>query len=167
MGLFFESIHQLEELKMALVFQETPRTDALACALERSHPERPSQVLNLASKYGFTPTKLIAIWQKYMVFKAQNAFYKALPEVFRAVIRDAMGAESCCPRCNGIREVSVPEEFRRPNGSPRRICPQCGGSGIVRMLGNSSAQRLVLESVVFTGRRAVLVQHLHSTVCRD
>src|SRR4026209_2854737 len=119
-----ECFNQLPELVNALLYSDLPRAEALARQLENAGPEKPSQLISLARKYGFTVRGLRDIWSDYMMAAAEAVVRVHLPEIARDIVEDAKSTHVTCPRCDAIGQIKVPEEFRGPDGAAIQVCPQ-------------------------------------------
>src|SRR5262249_9808603 len=76
-----------------------------------------------------------------------------LPEVIADVAEDAKSHMRACPRCDGEKVVVS----TRGNTKARKKCPECRGTGEVRMIGDKHARDLVFESMKLTGQKSPLV----------
>jgi hypothetical protein len=152
-----ECFNQLPELVNALAYSDLPRALALAGALENGSPEKPSQLISLARKYGFTVRGLRDLWSDYKMAQAEAVVRGHLPEIARDIVEDAKSTHVSCPRCDAIGQIKVPEEFRGPEGAAIQVCPQCHGRGTVRKPGDTEARRLLSEAVGLSGRTKAAV----------
>ena len=75
------------------------------------------------------------------------------PEVIADVTEDAKSHMHACPRCDGEKVVV----FTRVNKRLKKKCPECKGTGEVRMIGDKHARDLVFESMKLTGQKSPLV----------
>src|SRR5262245_10145355 len=76
-----------------------------------------------------------------------------LPQVVADVTEDAKSHMHACPRCDGEKVVVS----MRGNKSTRKNCPECKGTGEVRIIGDKHARDLVFESMKLTGQKSPLV----------
>jgi len=72
-----------------------------------------------------------------------------LPQVMADVTEDARSHMRACPRCDG-EKVMV---STRGNKTSRKQCPECKGTGEVRVIGDRHARDLVFESMKLTRQR--------------
>ena len=75
------------------------------------------------------------------------------PQVAADVVEDAKSKMETCPRCDGERVV----ESTRGNRKIRKACPDCKGTGEVRVIGDRHARDLVFETMKLTKQPGPLV----------
>jgi len=93
------------------------------------------------------------IYTDHMRHMALLQMCSQLPQVVADVTEDAKSHMHACPRCDGEKVVV----FTRVNKSTRKKCPECKGSGEVRVTGDKHARDLVFESMKLTGQKSPLV----------
>src|SRR5215471_2432101 len=76
-----------------------------------------------------------------------------LPQVIADVTEDAKSHMHVCPRCHGEKVVVS----TRRNKTVSKKCPECKGTGEVRIIGDKHARDLVFESMKLTGQKSPLV----------
>ena len=146
-----ECFGQPQDLITALELSEHPRAHALACALETRCPEKPSQLIALARKYGFTPRTLLGIWSNYKMAQADAVVRMHLPEIARDLVEDSRSTDVSCPTCNAIGQIAVPDDLREPGSSPIQLCPQCQGRRTIRKPGDADSRKTLLEAIGLIG----------------
>src|SRR5262249_10381662 len=72
-----------------------------------------------------------------------------LPQVMEDVTEDAKSHMQVCGRCDGEKVI----QFTRANKTTSKKCPDCKGTGEVRVVGDKHARDLVFESMKLTRQR--------------
>src|SRR5262249_7412961 len=93
------------------------------------------------------------IYTDHMRHMALLQMCSQLPQVIADVTEDAKSHMHACPRCDGEKVVVS----TRGNQKARKKCPECRGTGEVRMIGDKHARDLVFESMKLTGQKSPLV----------
>jgi len=154
---------------------------ALACSRDprfREFPERLYQpryqrwsLAAIASSCDISLGEFVAFWRNAQVERAIAIFHRASPAVADAIVSNALGRKALCDRCDGLGWVDivgiaarVPPELipgymgHVPSHPPRRTCPKCDGSGMMREPGNPHACDTVLEIAGLIGKRHAVQQ---------
>src|SRR5262245_17439609 len=107
----------------------------------------------LLRKFNISVHEAQTIYTDHMRHMALLQMCSQLPQVVADVTEDAKSHMHACPRCDGEKVVV----FTRANKKARKKCPECKGTGEVRMSGDKHARDLVFESMKLTGQKSPLV----------
>src|SRR5215470_6032883 len=107
----------------------------------------------LLRKFNISLHEAQTIYTDHMRHMALLQMCSQLPEVIADVTEDAKSHRHACPRCDGEKVVVS----ARGNTSTRKKCPECRGTGEVRMIGDKHARDLVFESMKLTGQKSPLL----------
>ena len=107
----------------------------------------------LLRKFNISLHEAQTIYTDHMRHMALLQMCSQLPQVVADVTEDAKNHIHACPRCDGEKVVV----FTRGNKSTRKKCPECRGTGEVRVSGDKHARDLVFESMKLTGQKSPLV----------
>src|SRR5215831_2482513 len=107
----------------------------------------------LLRKFNISLHEAQGIYTDHMRHTALLQMCSQLPQVIADVTEDAKSHMRACPRCDGEKVVV----FTRGNKSTRKKCPECRGTGEVRIIGDKHARDLVFESMKLTGQKSPLV----------
>src|SRR5215813_6057404 len=100
----------------------------------------------LLRKFNISLHEAQAIYTDHMRHMSLLLLSSQLPQVMADVTEDAKSHMKACPRCDGDKVVV----FTRGNKKARKKCPECKGTGEVRMIGDKHARDLVFESMKLT-----------------
>jgi hypothetical protein len=71
-----------------------------------------------------------------------------MPQVADKVVDDSLGTRKACRRCDGMRNIEVPEQFREFfGGADMAPCPECEGRGYKTDTGSAPHTQMILEKV--------------------
>ncbi len=160
-----ESLPQsvIGELTSALSLVDSPTRRAFVAALYDPR-YRTRTVVNLAHKFGITPSQLTAICREYALSIAEMKLIGRLPELADRIMQDALGAKVACPRCDGAKRIEVPENMREFfQGKTTTVCPNCAGVGTVRQPGSSSDRNLVWDAVGWSNRQGLSAKMINNS----
>src|SRR5215475_10359810 len=107
----------------------------------------------LLRKFNISLHEAQSIYTDHTRHTAMLQMCSQLPQVIADVTEDAKSHMRACPRCDGEKVVVS----MRGNKSTRKKCPECKGTGEVRMIGDKHARDLVFESMKLTGQKSPLV----------
>ena len=107
----------------------------------------------LLRKFNISLHETQAIYTDHMRHMGLLLMCSQLPQVIADVTEDAKSHMRTCPRCDGEKVI----EFTRGNKRATKNCPDCRGTGEVRVIGDKHARDLVFESMKLTGQKAPLV----------
>src|SRR5215813_3976843 len=107
----------------------------------------------LLRKFNISLHEAQTIYTDHMRHMALLQMCSQLPQVVADVAEDAKSHMGACPRCDGEKVVVSTRGDKRA----RKKCPECKGTGEVRMIGDKHARDLVFESMKLTGQKSPLV----------
>lgn len=152
---FIENLGELDELKDALAFSESPKAhDFLADLVNPANVQH--TVTYLARRDGLNAASLADIWRSYNLSKGILTMVGAAPAVSADIAADSRSSRLACSRCDGFGVLKdSPETDADGEIVPgtATICPQCAGKGYTRKSGDNDARKLMLESIGWIGRR--------------
>jgi hypothetical protein len=108
---------------------------------------------HLLRKFGISLHEAQCLYTDHMRQWALLGVANHLPEIMEDVAEDARSHMEVCPRCDGEKVV----ESTRGDGKATKPCPNCSGSGQVRVIGDPHARDLVFEAMKLTRQRGPLV----------
>jgi len=107
----------------------------------------------LLRKFNISLHEAQALYTDHMRHTALLQMCSQLPQVVADVTEDAKSHMHACPRCDGEKVVVS----TRGNKRTSKKCPECRGTGEVRIIGDKHARDLVFESMKLTGQKSPLV----------
>src|SRR5215470_15071806 len=107
----------------------------------------------LLRKFNISLHEAQTIYTDHMRHMALLQMCSQLPQVVADVTEDAKSHMHACPRCDGEKVVVS----TRRNKTVSKKCPECKGTGEVRIIGDKYARDLVFESLKLTGQKNPLV----------
>jgi hypothetical protein len=159
---FIRSLGSREELQKALATCEQLHIQRFLNDLTNLK-HRDKGIAFLARKHAITPLELADIWRRHCLAQGMLNLIAGLPQMAADIVEDARSRMVPCERCDGLGEV---EYVFGPKKGEIRVCPQCEGSGKVRIAGSSDARKMALEATGLVGKRATLIQsatiHAHN-----
>jgi len=117
----------------------------------------------LLRKFNISLHEAQTIYTDHMRHMGLLLLSSQLPEVMTDVAEDAKSHMKACPRCDGDKVVV----FTRGNKKARKKCPECKGTGEVRMIGDKHARDLVFESVGLTKKQGPLFAMQQNFITRS
>jgi len=103
----------------------------------------------LLRKFNISLHEAQSLYTDHMRCLGLLAMSNYLPEIMTDVAEDALSHMHACPRCDGEAVV----ESTRGGRKVRKTCPDCNGSGKVRVIGDRHARNLVFESMKLIRQR--------------
>ncbi len=101
-----------------------------------------------AKACGLTNSDLAKIWRDSTLTQAFFRIVRRMPDVAEKVVQDALGVQKCCPRCDGLKRIDVPEKFQEFfEKKATAVCPNCEGNGTVSTPGLPHATERIWEKV--------------------
>ncbi len=151
---FIETIAQDPEFSATIVmFDDKPKVQNFVIALGSLKYQNWS-ITRIAARFGLGASDLAEMWRDSQYQKALFRIINRMPDLANKVMDDALGAKEACPRCDGMKNVEVPEKFREFfDGEATAVCPSCGGLGTIQQPGSISHVRLIWDALGWSKRR--------------
>lgn len=114
---------------------------------------KPRTMTECAEKAGLSQADMAKIWRNTKLGRAFIRIVNRMEKVADKVTDDAMGAKKVCPRCDGLKAIEVPEQYRSfifdnpDTEETMTICPQCEGKGYYIAVGSAPHAQLIWERV--------------------
>src|SRR5262245_58651488 len=135
----------IDRVQFELAFSDNDKYGAFLQALSDPTYARCS-FPTLLRKFNISLHEAQAIYTDHMRHMALLQMSSQLPQVIADVTEDAKSHMRACPRCDGEKII----EFTRSNKRVNKNCPDCKGTGEVRVIGDRHARDLVFESMKLT-----------------
>lgn len=148
--------HPRSEIAYALQLSDDPLLKQLGEALtDRAH--RRTTVAMMARKYNVSYRKIATCVFDYSIDEGKMLMSKHVPKVMEDIALDSMSREKTCPMCEGkgvkVYGYPVKDEVSGETIKPlAEACKECGGSGKVRVQGDSGSRKMLMEATGLTGK---------------
>jgi hypothetical protein len=152
----FSKMHERKEIANALQLSDDPILKQLGDALTDKNYLRCSVAL-MARNYGVSYRKLATCVFESKIDEGKIMMSKHIPRVMEDLALDSLSREKTCPICEGkgVKVYGLPtkDEVSGETIEPlAEDCKECGGSGKVRVQGDSSSRKMVMEATGLTGK---------------
>ncbi len=138
-----------ETLMQALELADDQRLRTLADMLADPAYSR-CTFAKLCEKASVRMTEVVDAFRRYKLDEGVVAMYQHLPEVMEDTAQDAKSRSETCGRCKGEGKIAQDD-------SSATDCPQCAGTGIMRVPGDADSRKLVFETAGLVGRRGLML----------
>jgi|SRR5579863_3825856 len=146
-----------DQLAMSWLSSSDKRFSALGTAvLDPRH--RSTSVVSLCKKYKIDLLELIEQWRQFNHSRGILKLSGHLPAIYEDVAIDAQSRSITCRQCQGLGTL-----FDRT--SPDRVaikCLECEGTGLVRVMGDKDARKLVFEVMGDVNKPSTTEVNIHS-----
>jgi len=145
---FIETIAQDPEFSTTIAeFHDKPKVQNFLIALGSLKYQNWS-ITRIAARFGLGASDLAEMWRDSQLQEAFFRIVSRMPDLAEKVMDDALGAKEACPRCDGLKNIEVPEKFREFfNGEAIAVCPNCDGMGTIQQPGSAGHVRLIWDAL--------------------
>lgn len=152
MRTFYESV-PAKAFKEALDLSRDLKFEKLLALM--SDPARAKDSFgNLCRLADITLNDLHDFWRNHQLHAGMIQMMNHVPKIMVDVAIDAESRNSACTRCDGVGRVIDISPIN--SKATERLCPVCGGTKEMRVVGDPRARDLIFESIGLTGKHQVV-----------
>lgn len=135
---FAQLVGGKEGLAELISWSENPKARKLLEFLE-SDKYKTYGIKALARRCGMTLPELCNLFREKHFLEAFITFFQGVPQIAKGVVEDATPSTNICPVCTGFKTIKW--------NNVEVECPQCSGTGRIRVKGDKEARRDVFKAV--------------------
>lgn len=141
----FEKSLDTEAFMEALYYADDPKAQELL-SLMLGPNKRNTTFAVLCAKAKLSLNDVRDIFRRHAMDTGLQKMYKHVPQVLEDTAIDAQSQKKSCWKCDGTGKLDGDRE-----------CPECKGSGELRVPGDKDSRNLIFESVGLTGKSGPVV----------
>lgn len=147
----FEDQHPRREIAYALQLSGEQAMITLGEALTDEAFKRVT-LATLARNHGISFKRIAQCFFETKVDEGKIRMAPIVPQMMEDIAKDALSTQKQCPVCDGtgLRQYRTGDDADEQPAP--EACKECNGTGLVRVVGDATARKMVMESAGLVGK---------------